>query len=95
MILYDKDCSTMGNVALAQKNINPAPSCGALDSAGRLFYAIHPLSKATGFSGRGWINHPLDKIFGDMTARWTDFPTASVTHYSFSSLLLTTAPLFL
>ncbi|MBS3907654.1 MAG: hypothetical protein KGZ49_11535 [Syntrophaceae bacterium] len=35
------------------------------------------------------INHPpvvgsyrLDKIFGDMTARWTDFPPASVTHYS-------------
>jgi|GEM_PF-491046 len=35
------------------------------------------------------INHPpvvgsyrLDKIFGDMTARWTDFPHASVTHYS-------------
>ena len=47
MILYDKDRSTMGNVALAQKN----------------------------------INHPLDKIFGDMTARWTDFPPASVTHY--------------
>jgi len=43
MILYDKDCSTMGNVALAQKN----------------------------------INHPLDKIFGDMTARWTDFPPRS------------------
>ncbi len=21
------------------------------------------------------INHPLDKIFGDMTARRTDFPT--------------------
>jgi len=49
MILYDKDCSTMGNVALAQKN----------------------------------INHPLDKIFGDMTARWTDFPPASVTHYPY------------
>jgi hypothetical protein len=39
MIPYDKDCSSMGNFAFAQKN----------------------------------INHPLDKIFGDMTARWTDF----------------------
>ena len=37
----------MGNVALAQKN----------------------------------INHPLDKIFGDMTARWPDFPPDSVMHY--------------
>jgi len=28
------------------------------------------------------INHPLNKIFGDMTARLTDFTHAPVTHYS-------------
>jgi hypothetical protein len=28
------------------------------------------------------LNHPLDKIFGDMPARLTDFTQASVRHYS-------------
>jgi hypothetical protein len=29
------------------------------------------------------INHPLDKIFGDMAARLTDFTHAPVTHYRY------------
>ena len=49
--------------------MNPAPSYGVLDPAGRLSWAIHPAlfysarvhphSRAAGFSGRCWIKSPL------------------------------------
>jgi four helix bundle protein len=43
--------------------INPAPSYGVLNSAGRLSQTIHPRSRAAGYSGRCWI-----KSFTDLNA---------------------------
>ena len=39
--------------------INPAPSCGVLNPAGRLFYVIQSPQQSAGYSGRCWINMRL------------------------------------
>ena len=48
-----------------QPRINPAPSSGVLNLAVRFSLTIHPCSRATGYSGKCWINrHPLAAFDG-------------------------------